>query len=89
MPTHDLRDCDTVNIDLGIGNGVLTVVNLSNTHTSIFVDYFDGRNYSAITGEKKLAPGGLLNATRVELGHDHVRVGAQGQEGPSIAKLSW
>jgi hypothetical protein len=89
MPSRNLRDDDTVEINIGLGGGV-TVANLSDTPTSVFIDYFNGAHFSAITGERKLPVGGSLSRTLVELGHENIRVGVKGQEGSNpIAKVTW
>ncbi len=89
MPSRNLCDGGTVEIDVGLGGGV-TVANLSDAPTSVFIDYFNGAHFSAITGERKLPVGGSLSRTRIELGHERVRVAATGREGSNpIAKVIW
>lgn len=91
MPTHDLHDEETVEIDVPPDGGV-SVANLSDVPTTVYIDHFDGRQFSAITGERKLAvgPTGVLTKTRAQLGFAKVRVGARGREGSlPIAKVTW
>ncbi len=89
MPSHDLSNGGKVVIDIGNSKGVL-VTNLRDTRTSVFIDYVNGKDYSPITGEKKLPAGGELALTREQLGHEKIRVAAEGEDdGAPIAKVLW
>lgn len=89
MPSHDLSNGGKVVIDIGNSSGVL-ITNLRDTRTSVFIDYFNGKDYSPITGEKKLPVGGELAQTREQLGHEKIHVTAEGEDdGGPIAKVRW
>jgi hypothetical protein len=83
MPTVNLKNGETQEIDLGNSNG-LSATNVSVEKARFYVDYHEGGAWKPVTGEIKLEPGETRGWTRVELGHEHVRVGAQGLDDGSV-----
>jgi hypothetical protein len=76
-----LQNEQTVVVDLGEAN-LLTVRNLVGVPVYIYVDWqMPNGQWSAISGQVRLAAGGTYTRTRVELGHEHVRVGVRPVQG--------
>ena len=74
-----LKNEQTTNVDLG-QDATLAIKNLVEVDVLIYVDYKANEHYSPIIGERKLAAGGEFVRSRVELGHEHVRVGVRGPD---------
>lgn len=75
-----LKDEQTVIVDIGNVAG-LSVLNLTDDKVLVYVDYQDSKgHWSALTGERLVAGGSTFERTRVELGHDRVRVGVRGPD---------
>jgi hypothetical protein len=74
-----LKNEQTVEVDLG-ASATLTIRNLVEVPVLIYVDFDAGDHWTAITGERKLPAGGEFVRSRVELGHERVRVGVRGPD---------
>jgi hypothetical protein len=74
-----LKDEQTVIVNLG--ENALTITNLVEEDVRIYVDHqLANGDWSAITGERRLAGGAIYERTPAELGHERVRVGVRGPE---------
>lgn len=81
MPaTITVSNDETQTIDIGDSAGV-TITNLSAVNVEIFVDYQqENGTWTSVNGNATLAPGATWAKTRVEIGHDHIRIGARAPE---------
>lgn len=76
-----LKDGQTVMLDIGNVAG-LSVLNLTEDKVFVYVDRYDHARdtWSAITGERLVAGGGVFARTRIDLGYEQVRVGVSGPD---------
>ena len=75
-----LKNEQTVIVDIGNVAG-LSVLNLTEDKVFVYVDYQDAKGiWSALTGERLVAGGATFERTRIDLGHDSVRVGGRGTD---------
>ncbi len=75
-----LKDEQTVIVDIGNVAG-LSVLNLTGDKVFVYVDYENAKGvWSAIVGERLVAGGATFERTRIDLGHDRVRVGVRGPD---------
>jgi hypothetical protein len=80
MSHFTLKNEQTTPIDLGNSSG-LTLLNLSSKTTNAYVDQrLPNGQWSAVTGTIAIPPHGMWMRTRIQLGVEHVRVGARGAD---------
>ena len=78
MPAK-LKNEQTTTVDLG-QDTALAIKNLVDVEVLVYVDCKANGHYSPITGERRLGAGGEFVRSRVQLGHEHVRVGVRGPD---------
>jgi hypothetical protein len=74
-----LKNEQKVTLDVGNAKG-LRIHNVTTEEVMIYIDHYQGKSWSAIIGEKRLAGGAVFECTRIELGHDEVRVSVRGAD---------
>jgi hypothetical protein len=88
MATVNLKNGETQEIDIGNSSG-LSATNVSAADAEFHVDYYEGGGWTSVQ-DVTLKPGEIRSWTRVELGHENVRVGAEGLDnGSTIVRVTY
>ena len=83
MPQFNLKNGETEKIDIGNSVGV-SANNVSSKKAIFYIDYYADGNWHPITGAITLRPGETRAWTRQDLGHENIRIGAEGLDDGTV-----